>query len=81
MLYFKVANMYLPLGATGLFDTTTSSMFAFLGLSWVGYDNPSTIGIKAAYMKKAGAAGYVLWPFAGDDDSLSLHRAASNAWK
>ena len=81
MYYFTVPYIYLPLGATAVFDAATSSMFASLGLSWVGYDNPSTIGIKASYIKKAGAAGYVFWPFAGDDNSLSLHRAASNAWK
>ena len=81
MLYSTIVNTFIPKGATTVFDPTTSSMFAYLGSDWVGYDNPSTISIKAAYLKKAGVAGYMFWSFTGDDSRLSLQTAASKAWK
>ena len=81
MYYFDIAGYFLPSGATSVFDSGTSSMYAYQLFTWVGYDNPSTIGIKGAYMKNAGIAGYAFWPFHGDDSRLLLQRSARDAWK
>ena len=81
MLYSTIVNTFIPMGATTVFDPVTSSMFAYLGSNWVGYDNPKTISIKTAYLKKAGVAGYMFWSFTGDDSRLSLQAAAKKAWR
>ena len=81
MHYTFIVNTFIPNGATAVFDTTTSSMYAYLGSDWVGYDNPSTISMKTTYIKKAGVAGYMFWSYTGDDSQQSLQSAAQNAWQ
>ena len=80
MDYVDIAGKFIPKGATAVFDRTSSSMYAYLGRDWVGYDNPATIKIKSAYMKNAGMGGYMFWSFATDDARLSLQRAARAGW-
>ena len=81
MAYRDIAGSFIPSGATVRFDSPTSSMYAYRGTQWVGYDDPSTIAIKAKYFKQQGVAGYMLWDYSEDDASLALQRAARDAWQ
>ena len=49
------------------------------GEMFVGFDDPKTIEIKAAYIKEKGLAGMMYWQYALDDDENTLKKAAAAA--
>jgi chitinase len=62
--------------STVLLDKATVSMISFKSnLTWVGYDNPTTIARKVNYAKRRGLLGYFAWALHHDDDKHSLAKA------
>ena len=79
--YVKIVNGFIPEGATAEFDDPTSSMFAYNGNNWIGYDSTDTIALKTKYYKDQGMAGYMFWSYNGDDNDLALQKqAALQSW-
>ncbi|CAI5469113.1 unnamed protein product [Closterium sp. Yama58-4] len=44
---YKEIVTFIANGATPVFHSPTSSMYAYKGTKWVGYDNPETIAMKS----------------------------------
>ena len=80
MPYNKIVNGFIPEGATTDYDDPTSSVYAYNGNNWIGYDNPDTIATKTKFFKDQGMAGYMFWSYNGDDDDLSLQKEALWTW-
>ena len=73
-------NGFIPEGATTQYDDPTSSMYAYNGNNWIGYDDTGSINTKTKYFKDQGMAGYMFWSYNGDDTDLPLQKEALNAW-
>jgi chitinase len=37
---------------------------------WISYDDPTSIALKAAYVRKHGLRGVMIWELGGDDGNL-----------
>ncbi|CAI5530332.1 unnamed protein product [Closterium sp. Naga37s-1] len=75
---YKDIVKFIAGGATAAFDSPSSSMYAYKGTTWVGYDNPDTISKKVQYAKQQGLGGYMFWSF-DQDYGYSLAKSAVTA--
>ncbi len=49
--------------------------------SFIAYDDPQSVGLKAAYARQHGLGGVMIWQIAGDDPDHSLLRAILAGWE
>lgn len=56
-------------GSIQRFDYVTETNYAVAGDQWVGYDTPTTLEIKARFVKERSYAGAMLWACDLDDFS------------
>ncbi|GJP48698.1 hypothetical protein CLOM_g7981 [Closterium sp. NIES-68] len=77
MSYKEIVN-FIADGATAALDSPSSSMYAYKGTKWVGYDNTATITTKVSYAKQQRLGGYMFWSF-DQDNGYDLAKAAATA--
>eukprot|EP00897_Mesotaenium_endlicherianum_P009418 jgi/Mesen1/8504/ME000480S07853 len=77
LAYFEILS-FIKSRAKVVQDKGTTSMYAYKGKQWVGYDNNSTIAAKAKYAQKNGLGGYFFWAI-DLDNTFVLAKAALKA--
>lgn len=61
-----------------MFDQASASMYAYQGNKWIGYDNPTSIGLKASWAQQNKLGGYMFWSM-DLDSGYALAMAAKGA--
>merc|ERR1712167_316010 len=65
--YYEIKALLNLTGAVEVFDYVSETMYAHAGNQWVGYDDPTTIGIKTQYIRDHGFGGGMVWALDLDD--------------
>ena len=67
-------------GAIVVYDPTTVCMYSYKPkeLTWIGYDNPTTIADKVRYAKSRNLRGYFAWALTQDTVPSTLAAAGMN---
>ncbi|RIX50144.1 glycoside hydrolase family 18 [Paenibacillus nanensis] len=73
--YGKIASLYLNKGYTRYFHSASKVPYLFNGTTFISYDDPESIGYKAAYAKEQGLAGVMAWSLTHDTSSGALLKA------
>lgn len=73
--YFEITNFFVKKGAKVVFDSKSSSVYAYSGSQWIGYDDVATIKTKAKFAKDKGLGGYMFWSINQDDKNALVGSA------
>lgn len=73
--YGKIASTYLNKGYKRYFHESSKVPYLFNGSSFISYDDPESIGYKAAYAKEHGLAGVMAWSLTHDTSNGELLKA------
>lgn len=77
--YYEIVDFNKGNNVTVVMDWPTVSYYAFVGDSWVGYDDSDSIKMKVRFARFWGLRGYFFWAL-GLDKDWTISREASNAW-
>ncbi|MDQ1911453.1 glycosyl hydrolase family 18 protein [Paenibacillus sp. GD4] len=70
--YGEIVAKYLNQGYTRYFHTASKVPYLFNGTSFISYDDPESMGYKAAYIKNTGIAGAMIWTLPQDNANRDL---------
>lgn len=73
--YSEVVSKYLNKGYTRYFHPQSKVPYLYNGSSFISYDDPQSIGYKAAYIKTKGIAGAMVWTLSQDTADHDLLHA------
>ncbi|MEK3884565.1 glycosyl hydrolase family 18 protein [Paenibacillus sp. PL2-23] len=73
--YGQIMSSYLGKGYTRYLHPVSKVPYLFNGTSFISYDDPESIGYKAAYIKANGLAGAMIWSLTHDSDDGALLKA------
>ncbi|XP_010538624.1 PREDICTED: chitotriosidase-1-like [Tarenaya hassleriana] len=79
MVYGQVRRFIADNGVVPVHDPAVVGDYVYVGTTWIGYDEISTIATKVRYAKQKGLLGYMSW-HVGGDDNFALSRTASQTW-
>jgi chitinase len=79
LTYSEVVEFNKKNNATVVYDIDSVSVYSFVGLSWVGYDDPISATIKIGFAQGLGLRGYFFWALSFDKD-WEVSTFASRAW-
>ncbi|CAI7781366.1 unnamed protein product, partial [Closterium sp. NIES-53] len=71
---YKEIVTFIANGATAEFDSPTSSMYAYKGTKWVGYDDPVTIAMKSLARFHGSFLAHLYERASRHDHLTTLHR-------
>ncbi|UJF33011.1 glycosyl hydrolase family 18 protein [Paenibacillus hexagrammi] len=64
--YAEIVSKYLNQGYTRYFNSASQVPYLFNGTSFISYDDPQSIGLKAGYVKSSGLGGAMIWTVSQD---------------
>jgi chitinase len=70
--YQEILSKYLNQGYTRYFNNVTQTPYLFNGSSFISYDDPESIRLKALYAKGQNIAGAMVWSLSQDTSSGEL---------
>ncbi|MCR2805840.1 glycosyl hydrolase family 18 protein [Paenibacillus soyae] len=73
--YGHVVTKYLGKGYTRYFHPVSKVPYLYNGSSFISYDDPESIGHKAAYVKENNLAGAMVWSLTHDSSDGALLKA------
>ncbi|KAF8369447.1 hypothetical protein HHK36_032537 [Tetracentron sinense] len=77
MTFSQVEDFNRENGATVVYDTATVSTYSYVGNSWIGYDDATSITVKIGFARAHGLSGYFFWAVNGDKDWM-ISRQGNN---
>ncbi|QYR21072.1 glycoside hydrolase family 18 protein [Paenibacillus sp. sptzw28] len=70
--YSQIVSKYIGQGYTRFVQGSAKVPYLYNGSSFISYDDPESIGYKAAYIKQQGLAGAMIWDLSQDTDNHDL---------
>ncbi|KAF8400548.1 hypothetical protein HHK36_013847 [Tetracentron sinense] len=79
MTFSQVEDFNRENGATVVYDAATVSTYSYVGTSWIGYDDATSITVKIGFARAHGLSGYFFWAVNGDKDWMISRQVQNNS--